>query len=152
MSLPPVRIALGADHAGYHLKQALAQHLKAQGHQVDDVGCHTEERCDYPDLGAAVGRAVTIGAADVGVCVCGTGIGISIAANKVRGVRAAVVHDVETGRLAREHNDANVVCLGARILGAGAAADTVDAFLAATFEGGRHAGRLHKIHELEGAR
>ena len=152
MNPPPLRIALGADHAGFHLKQALAQHLKDEGHRVDDLGCHTEERCDYPDLGAAVGRAVTIGAADFGVCVCGTGIGISIAANKVTGVRAALAHDADTARLAREHNDANVLCLGARVLDEREATEAVDAFLHAQFEGGRHAGRLQKISQLEVAR
>jgi ribose 5-phosphate isomerase B len=145
-----VRIALGADHAGYALKQQLAQFLKDEGHEVVDLGTTTPERCDYPDYGAAVARAVAQdGAADRGVCVCGTGNGIAMAANKVAGARAAVVHDATTARLAREHNDANVVCLGARVIGEQAALDAVAAFLAAGFEGGRHADRLAKIHALE---
>jgi ribose 5-phosphate isomerase B len=145
-----IRIALGADHAGYRLKQAVAAHLKARGHEVIDLGTHDEERCDYPDYGAAVARAIVVdGAADLGVCVCGTGIGIAIAANKVPGARAAVVHDATTGRLAREHNDANIVCLGARVVGEAAALDALDAFLDGRFAGGRHARRIEKIHRLE---
>lgn len=144
------RIAIGADHAGYRLKQVLAAHLTAAGFEVVDFGTHDEERCDYPDFGAAVARAVVAdGDADLGVCVCGTGIGIAIAANKVPGARAAVVHDATTGRLAREHNDANIVCIGARVVGEQAAIDALDAFLRADFAGGRHAERIAKIHELE---
>lgn len=147
---PVHRIALGADHAGYRLKQAVAAHLKARGYEVVDLGTHDEDRCDYPDYGAAVARAVAVeGVADLGVCVCGTGIGIAIAANKVPGARAAVVHDATTGRLAREHNDANIVCLGARVVGEAAALDALDAFLASDFAGGRHARRLAKIRRLE---
>ena len=144
------RIAVGADHAGFRLKELLAQHLKDAGHDVVDLGTHDEERCDYPDFGAAVARAVAVEhTADMGVCVCGTGIGIGIAANKIPGARAAIVHDATTARLAREHNDANVVCLGARTTGEQTAIDALDAFLAATFQDGRHAERIAKIHALE---
>lgn len=143
------RIALGADHAGFRLKQLLAQHLKSQGHEVVDLGTDTEESVDYPDFGAAVGRAVAGGDADLGVCVCGTGIGIAMAANKVPGVRAATVHDATSARLTRQHNDANVICLGERLTGVEVAKDAVDAFLAASFEGGRHQRRVDKIAALE---
>ena len=147
-----LRVAVGADHAGYRLKQRVVEHLKARGFAIVDVGTHDEERCDYPDFGAAVGRAVAVdGAADLGVCVCGTGIGIAMAANKVPGVRAAVVHDVTTGRLTRQHNDANVVCIGSRVTGEETALDAIDAWLDASFEGGRHAGRVAKLAGLDGA-
>lgn len=142
------RIALGADHAGFELKNSLADHLRRLGHDVKDLGTHSDERVDYPDFGAAVGRAVADGDADVGVCVCGSGIGIAIAANKIPGVRAATVHDVTSARLAHEHNDANVICIGERLTGPQVALDALDAFLAASFEGGRHAGRVEKIDAL----
>ncbi|MDQ3979881.1 MAG: ribose 5-phosphate isomerase B [Actinomycetota bacterium] len=145
------RIAIGSDHAGYQLKEQLAEHLREQGHEVEDLGTHSEESVDYPDFGAAVARAVVGGKADYGVCVCGTGIGIGIAANKVKGARAAVVHDTTSARMARQHNNANVVCVGARLTGPQAASDAVDAFLAAEFEGGRHQRRIDEITELERA-
>lgn len=143
------RIAVGADHAGFALKQELAERLRRAGHQVLDLGTHDTERVDYPDLGAAVGRAVASNEAELGVCVCGSGIGIAIAANKIDGVRAATVHDVTSAHLAREHNDANMVCFGERLVGPEVAGEALDAFLAAEFEGGRHAGRVAKISALE---
>ena len=143
-----MRIALGADHAGFALKQSIAEHLRAVGHEVLDLGTDSEDRVDYPDYGAAVGRSVAGGDAELGVCVCGSGIGIAIAANKVPGVRAATVHDVTSAHLAREHNDANVVCIGERLTGPAVALEAVDAFVAASFEGGRHAGRVAKIDAL----
>jgi glycine hydroxymethyltransferase len=143
------RVVIGSDHAGLDLKSHLVEHLRSQGHAVEDVGTRTEESVDYPDFGAAVARAVAGGEADVGICVCGTGIGIGIAANKVSGVRAAIVHDVTSARMARRHNDANVVCLGARLLGPQVAVDSVDAFLASHFEGGRHQRRIDRISGLE---
>ncbi len=146
-----VRIALGSDHAALDLKDLLATHLVAGGHSVLDLGTNSTESVDYPDFGAAVGRAVVEGSADLGVCCCGTGIGISIAANKVAGVRAAVVHDVTTAHLAREHNDANVICFGARVIGSLVATEALDAFLAATFAGDRHQRRIEKIQRLEEA-
>ncbi|MGI9624526.1 MAG: ribose 5-phosphate isomerase B [Acidimicrobiales bacterium] len=141
-------IAAGSDHAGFDLKQELVAHLRDTGHEVTDLGTHDDGRVDYPDFGAAVGRAVAVGDADFGLCVCGSGIGIGIAANKVPGVRAATVHDVTSGHLAREHNDANVICLGARLVGPEVAKETVDAFLAAEFQGGRHAARVAKLDNL----
>ena len=146
-----LKIAIGSDHAGYALKTHLVATLKDMGHEVDDLGTHSEESVDYPEYGALVARAVVGGDADYGVCVCGTGIGIGIAANKVRGARAAVVHDATSARMARQHNDANVVCVGARLTGPQAAADAVDAFLAAEFEGGRHQRRIDEIAGIEAA-
>lgn len=148
MSAGDLRIALGADHAGVDLKDMLAAHLVERGTEVVDLGTHGHERVDYPDFGAAVGRAVANGDVDLGVCVCGSGIGIAIAANKVRGIRAATVHDQTSARLAREHNDANVICLGQRLIGEEVARDAVDAWLDSEFQGGRHTGRVAKLDEL----
>ena len=146
-----MRIALGSDHAGYDLKSIVAVHLTERGHEVEDLGARDAmTSVDYPDFGAAVGRAVVSGSCDLGVAICGTGIGISIAANKVSGVRAALVNDVTTATLAKQHNDANVVCLGARVLGTVTALDALDAFLAAVVEP-RHQARLRKIAVLDGS-
>ena len=144
-------IAVGSDHAGYSLKQRLARELRTLGHEVLDLGAHDADRVDYPDFGAAVGRAVAGAEADLGVCVCGSGIGIAMAANKVPGVRAAPVHDVTSARLARQHNDANVLCLGERLLDPDVASEAVRAWLDAEFEGGRHVGRVAKLAELDGS-
>jgi len=138
-----MRIAVGSDHAGYALKSRLVDHLAATGHEILDLGTDTaDEPVDYPRYGYAVGEAVADGRADRGVCVCGTGIGIGIAANKVPGIRAAVVHDWTTATLARRHNDANVLCLGERTTGPAEAVDAVDAFVATAFDGGRHRRRI----------
>ncbi len=146
---PVTRIAVGSDHAGLELKAHLVDHLRARGHEVIDLGTHTADSVDYPDFGARVARSVVAGDAEVGLCVCGTGIGIGIAANKVAGVRAAIVHDVTSAQMARRHNNANVICVGARLLGTQVASDTVDAFLATTFEGGRHQRRIDQISTLD---
>jgi RpiB/LacA/LacB family sugar-phosphate isomerase len=147
-----MRIAAGSDHAGYALKQQLIAHLSELGHEVTDLGTHNGvESVDYPDFGAAVGRAVASGEADLGICTCGTGIGIGIAANKIPGVRAAVVHDVTTASLACRHNHANVVCMGGRTTGVATALDSIDAFLAASPEHGRHDRRIAEIAELDRA-
>ncbi|MCC6226863.1 MAG: ribose 5-phosphate isomerase B [Microthrixaceae bacterium] len=143
------RIAVGADHAGFRLKQLLAGRLLVLGHEVDDHGTMSEERVDYPDFAVSVARAVAGGDAELGVLVCGSGVGVSIAANKVAGIRAATVHDFTSARLAREHNDANIVCLGARFIGEQVAIDALDAFLDAGFEGGRHVERVAKITALD---
>ncbi len=143
-----MRIAIASDHAAIALRQALAAHLGELGHQIDDLGCDEGQRVDYPDYAAAAAGAVVTGAADRAVLVCGTGIGMSIAANKVVGIRAALVHDVTTARLAREHNDANILCLGARVVGPLVAADCVDAWLGAAFDL-RHQQRLTKIAAME---
>ncbi len=145
-----MRIAGGSDHAGFELKSALAKHVADAGHQVVDLGTDSPDvPVDYPLFGLAVGRAVAEGRAECGICVCGTGIGISIAANKVDGVRAALVHDVTTAGLARRHNDANVLCLGGRTTGVAEAVDAVDVFCRTAFEGGRHQQRLAEITEFE---
>lgn len=143
-----MRVAAGSDHAGYRLKTVLAECLAERGHEVADLGAHSEDRVDYPDYGAAVGRAVAAGEADLGVCVCGSGTGIAMAANKISGVRAAVVYDGVSAALARRHNDANVVCFGQRLIEEGAALGALDAFLDASFEGGRHVGRVAKLNDL----
>ena len=143
-----MRIAVGADHAGFELKQTLAQHLQDAGHDVVDCGTHSADRVDYPDYGAAVGRAVAGGDVDVGLCVCGSGNGIAMAANKIAGVRAAVAYDVTSARLARAHNDANVLCIGERLTGAEVALEALDAWLAASFDGGRHQARVAKLDAL----
>ena len=144
-----VRVAIGSDHAGFLLKARLTAELEELGHEVLDLGTHDEERVDYPDYGAAVGRAVVDGSARFGVCVCGSGIGIAIAANKVAGVRAATVWDATSARLSRQHNDANVMCVGQRLVGEEPAGDALRAFLDAEFEGGRHEGRVAKISALD---
>jgi ribose 5-phosphate isomerase B len=144
-----MRIAVGSDHAGYLLKEFLAAHLVDLGHDVDDFGTDSERLVDYPEFGAAVGRAVSGGRAQLGLCACGTGIGIAIAANKIEGVRAAVVHDVTTARLARAHNHANVVCMGGRIVGHEVAKDAIDTFLSTAPAGGRHDQRVAEIAVLD---
>jgi ribose 5-phosphate isomerase B len=144
-----MRVAIGSDHAGYKLKEHLRSRLAAWGHEVLDLGTSSTESVDYPDFGAAVGRAVESGKVERGVCVCGSGIGISIAANKVPGVRAALVQDQLGARLAREHNDANVVCFGERLIGVAHAEAALEVFLATPFSGGRHAGRVDKLRALD---
>ncbi len=143
------RIAIGADHAGYPLKQHLVAMLTEQGHDVDDQGTHSTESVDYPAICAGVGRTVRDGDADVGIVLGGSGQGEQLAANKVRGVRAALCNCLYTARMAREHNDANVCSIGARVVGEGLAEEIVDLFLATPFEGGRHARRVAQITELE---
>ena len=145
-----MRVALGSDHAGYDLKSLLGSALSDWGHEVLDLGtANARESVDYPDFGEAVGRAVADGRADAGVAVCGSGIGISIAANKVPGVRAALVHDVTSARLAREHNHANVLCFGGRLTGPAVAIDALEAWLTATPGEGRHLGRIAKLGALD---
>src|SRR6266852_3912973 len=144
------RIAIGADDAGFLVKETIRKYLEAAGYAVDDQGTSSEESVDYPDYGKAVGERVVSKQADLGIAVCGSGIGISIAANKVPGIRAALAHDVTTARLAREHNDANVLALGGRIVTAQAAVEMVQTFLTTAYLGGRHQRRLDKITRMEG--
>ena len=144
-----MRLALASDHGGFELKERLRQDLRADGHTVVDHGPSTADAVDYPDLAAVVARAVASGEADLGVLVCGSGIGMSIAANKIVGVRAAVVQDTEHARLAREHNDANVLCLGGRFTAPPLALDMVRAWLSAECTGERHRRRVTKIAALE---
>lgn len=146
-----MRIAVGSDHAGYDLKAELAKHLADGGHEVVDLGTDSPDvSVDYPKFGEAVGQAVVSGQVELGLCVCGTGIGISIAANKVPGIRAALVHDVTTAGLAREHNDANVICFGGRTTGIIVATEALDTFLETAYAGGRHQHRIDEISEYEG--
>ena len=142
-------VALGADHAGFSLKQHLREWLVSEGHTVVDVGTHSGESVDYPDFAAAVGRAVSAGEAARGLLVCGTGIGMAIAANKGPGIRAAVCGDVETARLSRQHNDLNVLALAGRTTSREQALAIVGAWLTTAFEGGRHERRLAKVADLE---
>lgn len=143
------RIAIGSDHAGYALKAHLVARLAGLGHAVRDLGTDSAEPVDYPAFCAAVGRAVVAGDADVGIVLGGSGQGEQLAANKVKGVRAALCNDLYTSRLARAHNDANVLSMGARVVGEGLADEIVDVFLATGFDGGRHARRVAQIAELE---
>lgn len=146
---PPRRIAVGADHAGYSLKAFLSSHLRGRGHEVLDFGTDSPAvPVDYPVIAQAVARAVASGQADMGILVCGTGLGMAIAANKVRGIRAAVVHDVTTARLAKAHNDANVLALGGRLIAPELAREVVEAYLDETFEP-RHQPRLDQIADIE---
>jgi ribose 5-phosphate isomerase B len=144
-----MRIAIGADHAGYPLKQYLVGVLKEWGHDVDDLGTHSEEPVDYPPICADVGRAVAAGRADRGIVLGGSGQGEQISANKVHGVRAALCNDLYTARLAREHNDANVLSMGARILAPALAEEITRLFLETAFGGGRHARRIKEIATIE---
>jgi ribose 5-phosphate isomerase B len=145
-----MKIAVGSDHAGLRLKNLLRDRLREQGHAVEDLGTVSEESTDYPDFAVRVGRAVTGGEAERGLLVCGTGVGISIAANKVPGVRAAAVSEPVSARLARSHNDANVLCVGQRIVGEEMAEEIVRVFLDTPFSGGeRHCRRIEKIVALE---
>ena len=144
-----MRIAIAADHAGFALKQALRDLLAADGHEVNDFGTQSTESTDYPDYASLVAHEVADGRADRGVLVCSTGIGMSIAANKVEGVRAALVTNAATARLTRQHNDANIIALGANFIDVEAATPMLDAFLNTDFEGGRHARRVAKIMQLE---
>ncbi len=139
------KIAAGCDHAGFELKLKLVQHLKNLGYEVADLGTHSDESVDYPDFGKAVAEAVTKGDSDFGLCICGSGIGMCIAANKVAEARAAVVYDETTAHLARAHNDANIICLGARLIDAESACQCLETFLQTSFEGGRHERRVQKL-------
>ncbi len=144
-----MRISIASDHAGYEQKQALVDHLTEQGHDVIDRGPDTDARVDYPDYAALVARDVAGGAAERGVLVCGTGIGMAVAANKVRGIRAANVTSPVFAALAREHNDANVVAVSGRFVDLSTNREIVDTFLSTDFGGGRHADRVRKISALE---
>ena len=144
-----LRIAVGSDHGGFEQKEIIAKRLTAGGCEVTDFGCSSTESVDYPDYAAPVAQAVARGDADFGILVCGTGIGMMLAANKVKGIRAANVTSVEFAHLAREHNNANVLAMGGRVLGFGPAGEIVRAFVESSFEGGRHARRVNKIMAIE---
>ncbi len=144
-----MKIAIGADHAGFPLKQAVKSWLEEHGYQVDDLGTYDTSSVDYPDYAAAVAHEVAEGKAEYGILICGTGIGMSMSANKVPGIRAALCTNAYTARMSRRHNDANVLCMGARVVGVGVAESIVEAWLSEEFEGGRHARRVAKINALD---
>lgn len=144
-----MKVAFGCDHAGYVLKQAVIDHLKEMGHEVVDFGCYTPERVDYPLQGEKAARAVASGECELGVLICGTGIGISLAANRVHGIRAAVCSEAYSAELTRRHNNANMIAFGARVVGEGTACAILDAFFGAEFEGGRHAQRVAMLDEIK---
>ena len=147
-----MKIAIGADHAGFAAKEEIKTVIKALGHTVVDEGTTGETSVDYPDFAEKVARAVASGEAERGVLICGTGIGMSIAANKVPGIRAAVVSDEKTAALSRQHNDANVFCAGSRVTPVVKIAESLKVFLQTPFEGGRHANRVNKITGIEKSR
>jgi ribose 5-phosphate isomerase B len=140
-----LRIAIASDHAAFEMKAALADYLREKGHEVLDLGVHSADRADYPDYGYALAEALAEGRADKGVALCGSGIGISIAANRHPACRCALVSEPLSAALARQHNDANAIALGGRLIGIEMAKACLDAFLGAAFEGGRHAGRVAKL-------
>ena len=145
-------IVIGSDHAGFRAKETIKRYLESAGYPVEDCGTHSEESVDYPDYAKAVAERVAVAKDYLGVLVCGTGIGVSIAANKVEGIRAALAHDSLTARRAREHNDANVLALGGKVVGEDEAIAIVQEFLDAQFAGGRHQRRIDKISEMDRAR
>lgn len=141
-------IAIGSDHAGYDLKTEIIEQLKQKGMDMLDFGCNGES-CDYPDIAEKVARSVAGGECDNGILICGTGVGMSIAANKVKGIRAALCSDHYTAKYTRLHNDANILCMGARTMGSGMAEEIVEVFLNTEFEGGRHQRRIDKFKDIE---
>lgn len=144
-----MKIAIGNDHAATDLKMEVKQYLESLGHEVLNVGTDGYKNCDYPEFGEKVGHAVAKGEADCGILICGTGVGIAIAANKIDGIRCGVCSDTATAHLMKEHNNANIIAFGARIVGPELAKDIIRAFLEAEFIGGRHQDRIDMIHEIE---
>lgn len=145
-----MKIALGSDHGGFGLKEEIKNWLKEHEYSTQDCGTFSTESCDYPDIALTVAQAVASGECDKGILVCGTGIGVSIVANKVPGIRAALCHDTFSAKASREHNDANVLTLGERVIGRGLALEIVEVWLNGSFAGGRHQRRLDKINALDG--
>ncbi len=143
------KIVLGCDHGAYDLKLIVKKHLEDRGYEVIDVGTDSTASCDYPIYANAACEQIRSGACKLGILICGTGIGMSIAANKHRGIRAACCSDTFTARLTRNHNDANILCMGARVVGQGLALDIVDQFIDAEYEGGRHARRVQMLNDIE---
>jgi len=142
---------LGSDHAGFYLKEDLKAFVQSLGHEVEDYGVYTDESSDYPDVALRVAEDVVRGKGERGILICGTGVGMSIAANKVRGIRAALCHDVFSARASREHNNANILAMGERVIGKGLAREIVRVWLETDFQGGRHARRVEKIERYERA-
>lgn len=145
-----VRVAIGSDHGGFPLKKTVVDFVKAQGFDVLDLGTNSEEACDYPDFAEAVGKAIIKGDAELGIVLCGSGVGVSVAANKIPGIRAGVCHDTFSARQCRQDDDVNVLCMGARVIGSELAKDVMKAFLDAKFSGAeRHRRRLQKVLKIE---
>ncbi|MCB2293168.1 ribose 5-phosphate isomerase B [Clostridium algoriphilum] len=144
-----MKIALGCDHGGLSLKKEIIKHLESKNIEVKDFGTYTEDSCDYPEYALKVAEEVVAGNCELGVLICGTGIGVSISANKVPGIRAALCSDTFSAHATREHNNANVLTLGARVVGTGLALDIVDTFISAKFQGDRHQRRIDKIADIE---
>lgn len=144
-----MKIVIGNDHAAVDMKMEMKAYLESLGHEVINIGTDTKDSCNYPEYGEKAGRMVASGEADCGVLICGTGVGISIAANKVKGVRAAVCSEPVTARLVKQHNNANIIAFGARIVGVETAKAILDAWLSAEFQGGRHQTRVDLIHKIE---
>ncbi len=144
-----LKLAIASDHGGLRLKNRILDYLLEQGYPVDDLGCNTTESVDYPDYAEKLAVQIARGKYQLGILICGSGIGVAISANKMPGVRAALCHDSYSARMARKHNDANVLTMGERVIGEGLALSVVDGFLEATFDGGRHEGRVNKIKQIE---
>lgn len=144
-----MKLAIGSDHGGFHLKAVIMEYLTKKGVSFHDFGTYSTESVDYPDIALDVAQAVTKGEYERGILICGTGIGISIAANKVKGIRAALCHDVFSAQMSREHNDANILAMGERVIGSGLAEMIVEKWLSSEFAGGRHAKRVCKIANIE---
>ncbi|MGA9466624.1 MAG: ribose 5-phosphate isomerase B [Exiguobacterium marinum] len=144
-----MKIAIGADHGGFNLKKEIVALLEELGHEYKDFGTHSAESIDYPDVAIPVAEAVAAGEFDRGILICGTGIGIGIAANKVKGIRAALVHDSFSAKATRQHNDSNIMTMGERVIGPGLALDLVTTWLDTDFEGGRHSNRVGKMSAYE---
>lgn len=144
-----MKISVACDHGGLELKNTIAKHLESQGHEVKDFGTYTKDSCDYPEFAAAAARAVAGGECERGIVVCTTGIGVSITANKIKGIRCALLSDLMSARLTRQHNDTNMMALGQGVVGEKLALEIVDTWLATEFEGGRHARRVGKLMDLE---
>ncbi|MEA3374014.1 MAG: ribose 5-phosphate isomerase B [Campylobacterota bacterium] len=145
-----MKFFVATDHAGIDLKNATVEMLREKGHEVEDLGPFSKDRVDYPDYAVKVCESVLDNPGTQGILICGSGIGMSMSANRFHGIRAALCHDAYTARMARAHNDANVLCFGERIVGLGVAESIIDAWLAGTFEGGRHCGRVEKIEAIKG--
>ena len=143
------KIAIACDHGGYEFKLTVVEHLKTNGYDVVDFGCDSTASVDYPDYAVPASKAVAAGECELGILICGTGIGMSLCANKVHGIRAACCSDTFSARMTRMHNNANILCLGARVVGAGLAVDLVDLFLKTEFEGDRHIKRIEKVMAIE---
>lgn len=145
-----MKIAMACDHGGLRLKNVLKEYLLENGYEVEDFGTNSEDSCDYPDYAGKAAKAVASGACDKGVVVCGTGIGVSITANKVKGIRCALCHDVFSAKATRAHNDSNMIAMGQRVIGEGLALEILKAWLSTEFEGGRHVQRIEKMMAYEG--